>query len=169
MILLILVWGIASGFGLRVSVPLMKDMQEGTAVLLSAAIPFMFVPGVFILVWKHPLWWVLIVQLCIGVIAGLLSGYLLDAILSYLLLGGLSVGILFAATRISSNLKRQIFLAYGLSFGLLTLFNVIGHNFIEGSMSFLFSVIGAMALGYMICAIGTVLLFKQTQNQSPPG
>ena len=161
LVIVILIWGIGSGFVLRFSVPLMKDIQDNTLILLSAFIPLMFLPGILVYIWKFPIWWVLLAQILISLVAALISGYFIDTISSYLLLGVASLVIIYVATLLSSNTKNQVLLSYILSFIVLTGLNVYGHNISENGISLLIKTIFAMAVSFLLCFLGTIKILNE--------
>ncbi len=153
-----IIWGIASGWGLKITVPLMKNIQPKTAIALSAAIPVMVVPSVLVYLWGYPLWWVVGIQGAIATIAALISGYLWDTLLSYALLGILSLAIIYGATLLSPSVPIQIIAIYALSFVVFTAANIYGHSFTENGARILAKILGSMALRFALSCLGTLQL-----------
>ncbi|MEM9246849.1 MAG: hypothetical protein AAGA67_14080 [Cyanobacteria bacterium P01_F01_bin.153] len=150
------VWGIASGWGLKVTVPLMKNIQLKTAIALSASIPVMLIPSLLVHIWGYPLWWVVVIQGAIALIAAIISGYWLDTMLSYALLGILSLAIIYGATFVSPNLSVQTIATYATSFLVFTAANIYGHGFTESGTRFLLQTIGSTALSVLLCCLTTL-------------
>ena len=150
------VWGIASGWGLKVTVPRMKNIQLKTAIALSAAIPVMLAPSVLVHIWGYPLGWVMGIQGAITIIAATISGYWLDTILSYALLSILSLAIIYGATFVSPNLSAQTIATYATSFLVFTAANIYGHGFTENGTGFLLKIIGSTALSFLLCCLATL-------------
>lgn len=157
---LILIWGIGSGLGLKYSVPLMKNISDTSLIILSAAIPLMYLPGVLAYVWKNSIWWVLIVQILISLLAALISTYYVDTILSYALLGFLSLIIIYVSSLFSNSLKKQISSSFGMAFLIFTIANIYGHNLSDGNFGLLIKIIAATALSFIVCFFVTTKILK---------
>ncbi|MGD1847990.1 MAG: hypothetical protein ACFB10_21565 [Salibacteraceae bacterium] len=152
--LLVLLWGIASGLGLKYSIPMMKSINDTDLMVLSATIPVMFFPGTLVFAWKRPIWWVVVVQLLISLVAAVISGYFIDTVLRNLLLGVLSSLILFVASRLAKNLKAQLILSFGLAFLFFTAANIYGHQLNASGLGVLAKVIVSMGLSFGVCLWG---------------
>ena len=157
---LILIWGIGSGFGLKYSVPMMTDINDTTLLILSAAIPVMYWPGIIVYAWKYSIWWVLIVQILISLVAAIVSGYLIDTVVSYLLLGILSLITIYISTLLSNSLKSQISISFGIAFLMFTIANIYGHHLGDSGLGLLIKIITVMALCFNLCLIGTIKMMK---------
>lgn len=147
----LLVWGVAIGLGLRYSIPLMKDMGPQQVLVLSACLPFMFVPSALLHSWGHTLLMSSGIQLGIGAIAAIICGYYFDTLMSYSLVAGLAALLLWVASKVAKALSYQMILFYGLSFLAAAAGNIIGHGFESDGWLFVAKIIGVMALSFAFC------------------
>ena len=97
--------------------PQMKEMSEGLLLGLSGAIPVMFFPGMLVVAWGLRTRWVLVVQMGIGLVAAVVSGYVLDTLLSYGLLAVVSCGLVLLVERGIGRSRSRLGMAAGFALG----------------------------------------------------
>ncbi|WKN43006.1 hypothetical protein [Tunicatimonas pelagia] len=149
LLLFSLIFGALVGFGLRFTVSSMNtDMSNATLVGLSGAAMLLFLPSWLAYQLSERYLAAVLIQLFVGAIAGMVSGYFWDSLLSCVLVGVMASLTLWITT---SLIASSLYWVAGVVALLTFLLNVVGHS------------LGSRPLWvYLLLAVGTSAISQLT-------
>lgn len=123
-----LAFGASVGYALRLTVPFMSTgMSNWGLIILSGAAMLLFLPSWLTYLLHENYWAATLIQLVVGVSAGMVSSYFWDSLLSCLLVGIMASLTLWIVTFFRDE-SGVVYWAAGAVGLLASLLNVVGHS-----------------------------------------